>query len=68
MATQTWESCIFSAEAERDFLKNFLGPTMKKEGFANKKIVVWDHNRDLMTHRADVIFSDPEASKIRLGK
>lgn len=67
MATQTWESCIFSAEAERDFLKNFLGPTMKKEGFANKKIVVWDHNRDLMTHRANVIFSDPEASKYAWG-
>ena len=31
MATQTWDSCIFSAEAERDFLKNFLGPTIQKE-------------------------------------
>jgi glucosylceramidase len=67
MATQTWESCIFSAEAERDFLKNFLGPTMKKEGLGDKKIVVWDHNRDLMTHRANVIFSDPEASKYAWG-
>lgn len=67
MATQTWESCIFSAEAERDFLKNFLGPTMKKEGLEDKKIVVWDHNRDLMTHRANVIFSDPEASKYAWG-
>lgn len=67
MATQTWESCIFSAEAERDFLKNFLGPTMKKEGLTDKKIVVWDHNRDLMTQRANVIFSDPEASKYAWG-
>jgi glucosylceramidase len=67
MATQTWESCIFSAEAERDFLKNFLGPTMKKEGLGDKKIIVWDHNRDLMTHRANVIFSDPEASKYAWG-
>ena len=25
MATQRWESCIYSAEEERDFLKNFLG-------------------------------------------
>lgn len=67
MATQTWESCIYSAEAERDFLKNFLGPTMKKEGFGDKKIVVWDHNRDLMGQRANVIFSDPEASKYAWG-
>jgi O-glycosyl hydrolase len=67
MATQTWESCVYSAEAERDFLKNFLGPTMKKEGLGDKKIVIWDHNRDLMNQRANVIFSDPEASKYAWG-
>ena len=67
MATQTWESCVYSAEAERDFLKNFLGPTMKKQGLGDKKIVVWDHNRDLMNQRANVIFSDPEASKYAWG-
>jgi glucosylceramidase len=67
MATQTWESCVFSAEAERDFLKKFLGPTMQKEGLGDKKIIVWDHNRDLMANRANVIFSDPEASKYAWG-
>lgn len=63
MATQKWESCIFTAEEERDFLKKYLGPTMAREGLADKKIVVWDHNRDLMFHRANVIFDDPEAAK-----
>lgn len=67
MATQKWESCIFTAEEERDFLKNFLGPTMKNEGFGDKKIIVWDHNRDLINHRANTIFSDPEASKYAWG-
>jgi glucosylceramidase len=32
MATQIWESCIYTAEEERDFLKNHLGPIMEKEG------------------------------------
>ncbi|MFZ2323401.1 MAG: glycoside hydrolase family 30 protein [Ignavibacteriaceae bacterium] len=67
MATQKWESCIFTAEEERDFLKNFLGPTMEREGLGDKKIIVWDHNRDLMNYRADIIFSDPEASKYAWG-
>jgi glucosylceramidase len=67
MATQRWESCIFTAEEERDFLKNYLGPIMKKEGLAAKKIIVWDHNRDLMTQRANVIFDDAEASKYAWG-
>jgi glucosylceramidase len=66
MATQTWESCIFTAEEERDFLKNYLGPTIRKE-LGDKKIIVWDHNRDLMVQRANVIFTDPEASKYAWG-
>jgi glucosylceramidase len=67
MATQKWESCIYTAEEERDFLKNFLGPTMEREGLGDKKIVVWDHNRDLISHRANTIFSDPEAAKYAWG-
>jgi glucosylceramidase len=67
MATQRWESCIFSAEEERDFLKNYLGPTLNKNGLSDKKIIVWDHNRDLINYRADVIFSDPEAAKYAWG-
>ena len=67
MATQRWESCIYSAEEERDFLKDHLGPTMQKEGLADKKIIVWDHNRDLIYQRAVTYFSDPEASKYAWG-
>ncbi len=67
MATQTWESCIYSAEGERDFLKNHLGPTMEKEGLSDTKIIVWDHNRDLMLQRAQAIFDDPQASKYAWG-
>ncbi|GCC52062.1 glycosyl hydrolase [Chryseotalea sanaruensis] len=67
MANQTWESCIFSAEDERDFIKNFLGPTLAKEGLADKKIIAWDHNRDLMYQRAETLFSDPEAAKYIWG-
>jgi len=67
MATQRWESCIYSAEEERDFLKNHLGPTMENAGFGEKNIVVWDHNRDLITNRANTIFDDPEAAKYAWG-
>lgn len=67
MATQKWESCIYTADDERDFLKNYLGPTMEKAGLSDKKIIVGDHNRDLMYQRANVIFDDPEASKFAWG-
>ena len=67
MATQRWESCIYSAEEEKNFLKNYLGPTFEKEGHADKNIVVWDHNRDLISHRANTIFEDKEAAKYAWG-
>ena len=67
MAKQTWESMIFTAEEERDFLKNHLGPVMKKEGLGDKKIIVWDHNRDLIVQRVNTIMNDPEAAKYVWG-
>jgi glucosylceramidase len=67
MATQRWESCIYTAEEERDFLKNHLGPILEEEELADKKIIVWDHNRDLITNRANTILDDPEASKYVWG-
>lgn len=67
MAVQKWESCIYTAEEERDFLKNYLGPTLKKAGLGDKKITVWDHNRDMMSQRASVILDDPEANKYVWG-
>jgi glucosylceramidase len=67
MATQRWESCIYTAEEERDFLKNYLGPTLEKNGLGGLKITVWDHNRDLITQRASTILDDPEAAKYVWG-
>ena len=67
MATQKWESCIFTAEEERDFLKNYLGPTMRREGLGDKKIIAWDHNRDLIYQRASTILADPEAARYVWG-
>jgi glucosylceramidase len=67
MATQRWESCIYTAEEERDFLKNYLGPTLRKAGLGAKKIIAWDHNRDLIYQRASTILSDPAAARYVWG-
>ncbi len=67
MATQRWESCIYTAEDERDFIKSYLGPTLAKNGMASKKLIAWDHNRDLIYHRASTILNDPEAAKYVWG-
>ncbi|MBU6340125.1 MAG: glycosyl hydrolase [Bacteroidetes bacterium] len=67
MAKQTWESCIYTAEEERDFIKKYLGPSLWKAGLQQKRLIAWDHNRDLMYQRASTILQDPQAAKYVWG-
>jgi glucosylceramidase len=66
-ATQRWDSCVYSAEEERDFVRDHLGPALHAAGLADVRIVVWDHNRDLMVDRAAVIYGDAEAARYVWG-
>lgn len=61
MAKQRWESMIYTAEEETRFLGDHLGPALARAGMKDKKIIVWDHNRDLLPQRAAHILSDPKA-------
>jgi len=67
-AKQRWESCLFTPEQERDFVKNHLGPAFEKAGLLGKvKLLGWDHNRDRMEARADAMLSDPACAKYLWG-
>lgn len=67
MAVQTWESCIYTADEEADFLGNYLGPTLWKNGYKNKQVIIWDHNRDLLYQRATTTLSNTTANKYATG-
>jgi glucosylceramidase len=67
-AVQTWESCIYSAEEERDFVRDYLGPALEKAGLlGNVKLLIWDHNRDLLYERARAVYDDPQAARYVWG-
>ncbi|MFN8301924.1 MAG: glycoside hydrolase family 30 protein [Saprospiraceae bacterium] len=67
MAKQTWESCIYTAEEETSFIKNHLGPILSRSRMSDKKLIAWDHNRDLLYQRAAALLSDPQAAKYIWG-
>ena len=67
LANQTWDSCLFSAHEERDFVRDYLGPALRDGGLAHINIIVWDHNRDRLVERANVIYSDPKAADFVWG-
>ena len=66
-AKQVWDSCLYSPEEERDFVKNFLGPAFEKNKLTDTKIIICDHNRDIMIKRAKKVFEDPIANKYTWG-
>jgi glucosylceramidase len=66
-AEQIWDSCLYTAEEERDFIKSYLGPALERQGLLDKKVIIWDHNRDIMVERARVVLSDPETAQYVWG-
>jgi glucosylceramidase len=66
-AVQRWDSCIYTAEEERDFVRDFLGPELERAGLGHVRIVIWDHNRDRMVERANTVLADPEANRFVWG-
>ena len=45
-AVQTWDSCVFTAREQRDFLVDFMHPAMVKHGLEDIEIFLWDHNKE----------------------
>lgn len=66
-AVQTWDSCIYTAKEELDFIKNYLYPIFIKENLTDIKILIWDHNKEVIYERTKPIFDDEEARKIIYG-
>jgi len=62
-----WESCMYTAEEERDFVRDFLGPTLHRSAYSNVNLIVWDHNRGYMYQRAATVLNDPEAARYVWG-
>ena len=50
-AVQTWDSCLFTAEEEKTFLRDFLYPALQKNGYQNVEVFIWDHNKERVYER-----------------
>ena len=59
-ATQTWDSCVYTAEEEAEFVRDYLGKKMKDIGV---RVMFWDHNKERMVERALAMLSSGENDK-----
>lgn len=51
-AVQTWDSCVYSVEEEKIFLRDYLYPAMVRHGLADIGLFIWDHNKERVYERA----------------
>lgn len=66
-AVQTWDSCIYTAKEEGVFVRDYLYPTLQKEGLSNVKIFVWDHNKEEAYNRIRETVADASVEKCIAG-
>ena len=66
-ANSPWDNCLYTPAEHRDFIRDYLGPTLQRAQLQKVKLMVWDHNRDDMVEYADVMYSDPVASRYIWG-
>jgi glucosylceramidase len=65
-ATQTWDSCRYTGVQEGEFIANYLGPTLKREG-VEVDIYALDHNRDILYKRVQDVTSVDKATNYLKG-
>ncbi len=61
-----WESMHFSPQTQRDFIKEHLGPKLKKQS-PNTQLLIYDQNREHLKEWVEVILGDKEAAQYADG-
>lgn len=53
LAATPWDSCQWTAQQEKTFLRDFLHPAMREAGLLDRVgILIWDHNKERVYERA----------------
>ena len=57
-AVQTWDSCVFTARQEKEFLRDYLYPALRENGLEDIEVFIWDHNKERAYERACEILDE----------
>lgn len=62
-----WESTLFSPKEMTDFVQDYLGPKLEKDGWGEVKIFGYDQNRAGLKEWVDEMYRDVKSSKYYAG-
>ena len=57
-AVQPWDSCVYTAAEEKEFLRDYMWPALCKFGLEHLEIYIWDHNKERLMEWAETIIDD----------
>ena len=62
-----WESTLFSPKEMTDFVQDYLGPKLEKDGWGDVKIFGYDQNRAGLKEWVEEMYRDVKSSKYYAG-
>lgn len=65
-AIQTWDSCVFTAEEQKEFLRDYMWPAMKENSLEDIEVYIWDHNKERCFEWAETLI-DKETEHMIAG-
>jgi glucosylceramidase len=65
MAVQKWDSCVYTAEDEKRFIRDFLVPSLRAANLDDLELFIWDHNKERVYERMRDILDGDTDSLIR---
>lgn len=65
-AVQIWESCIYEPD-EEGRLALLIKENLQKKNLNDVKLLIWDHNRDVIVDRVEQTLKNPNVNKITDG-
>ena len=57
-AVQTWDSCIYAAQEQKEFLRDYMWRALCAHGLDDIEIYLWDHNKERVFEWAQTIIDD----------
>ena len=63
-AVQTWDSCIYTAKEEKEFLRDYLYPSLVEHNLDDVEIYIWDHNKERAFEWAETLFTGDTADMV----
>ena len=63
-AVQTWDSCIYTAQEEKEFLRDYMWPALQEHSLGDIEIFIWDHNKERIYERACEIIDETTSHMI----